>query len=70
MTKSKIEIQIEAAQKKIQDEQRRLKQLQHQQSEMERNGIRTEKGGYNTNTTAAWNPSTMTSSRPKPASVK
>ena len=36
MTKSKLELQIEAAQKKIQDEQKRLKQLQNQQSEMER----------------------------------
>ena len=36
MSKSKLELQIEAAQKKIQDEQKRLKQLQNQQSEMER----------------------------------
>jgi ATP-dependent Clp protease ATP-binding subunit ClpA len=36
MSKSRIEMQIEAAQKKIQDEQKRLKQLQNQQSEMER----------------------------------
>ena len=36
MTKSKLELQIEAAQKKIHDEQKRLKQLQHQQAEMER----------------------------------
>jgi len=35
-SKSKLELQIESAQKKIQDEQRRLKQLQNKQAESDR----------------------------------